>query len=144
MRRVLEEGGRAAIAVCGSIERSAAFAALADSLDRHAGVRVGATVRWLFSLSDPEDLRASLACVAGVRRLRRHPHGNGAGNDGAPVREGPAAISAPVARAGGSPDALPVRARRVVLAELERELATWIGAEGFRLTMEVNTAVARR
>jgi hypothetical protein len=98
MRRVLEEGGRAAIAVCGSIERSAAFAALADSLDRHAGVRVGATVRWLFSLSDPEDLRASLACVAGVRRLRRHPHGNGAGNDGAPVREGPAAISAPVAR----------------------------------------------
>jgi hypothetical protein len=31
-----------------------------------------------------------------------------------------------------------------VLAELERELATWIGAEGFRLTMEVNTAVARR
>lgn len=139
MRRVLSEGGRVLISVCGSIERSPAFAALADSLDRHAGVQVAATVRWLFSLSDPQDLRASLAC-AGFVDIRVET-----------TRETTVLPSVsellrfvPQLRPDGSYAALTDRAKHVVVADLERELAPWIGASGVRLTMAVNTAVARR
>jgi SAM-dependent methyltransferase len=139
MRRVLSEGGRALISVCGSIERSPALAALADSLDRHAGVQVAATVRWLFSLSDPQDLRASLAC-AGFVDIRVET-----------TRETTVLPSVsellrfvPRLRPDGSYAALTDRAKHVVVADLERELAPWIGASGVRLTMAVNTAVARR
>jgi SAM-dependent methyltransferase len=65
MRRVLVPGGRVAVAVWGPIQRSPAFAALADSLERHAGVQVAAAVRWLFSLSDPDDVLGT-----GVRNRR--------------------------------------------------------------------------
>ena len=139
MRRVLTEGGRALISVCGSIERSPAFAALADSLDRNAGVRVAATVRWLFSLSDPQDLRASLAC-AGFADIQMRT-----------TRETTVLPSVsellrfvPRLRPDGSRAALTDGAKLDVVADLERELAPWIGAGGVRLTMAVNTAVARR
>src|SRR5688572_3719938 len=61
MRRVLVPSGRVGVSVLGRIERSPAFAVLADSLNRHAGVRVAAAVHWLFSLSEPDDLRALMA-----------------------------------------------------------------------------------
>jgi hypothetical protein len=53
------------------IQRSLACAALASSLERHAGVQVAAAARWLFSLSEPEDLRAFLA-DAGFDGIRVH------------------------------------------------------------------------
>ena len=74
MRQVLVPGGRVAVAVWGPIQRSPAFAALADSLERHAGFQVAAAVRWLFSLSDPDDLRAFLADAGfdGIRVQTAH------------------------------------------------------------------------
>jgi hypothetical protein len=58
---VLAPRGRAAVVVWGPIGRNPAFAALAESLERRAGVRVAAAVRWLFCLPEPGDLRAVLA-----------------------------------------------------------------------------------
>lgn len=68
MHRVLVPGGRVAVAVSGPIQRSPAFAALADSLERHAGVQVAAAVRWLFSLSDPDDVLGTGVATAGYGR----------------------------------------------------------------------------
>jgi SAM-dependent methyltransferase len=139
MRRVLVDGGRAALSVGGPIERSAVFAALADSLERHAGMKVAATVRCLFALSDPEDLHASLAyagfadiCVRSASETTLLPS----------VAE--LLRYVPGYRGHGSRPALTDQAKRIVVGELERELAPWVGADGVRLTVEVNTAVARR
>jgi SAM-dependent methyltransferase len=62
--RVLAPRGRAAVVVWGPIGRNPAFAALAESLERRAGVRVAAAVRWLFCLPEPGDLRAVLASTS--------------------------------------------------------------------------------
>lgn len=139
MRRVLVDGGRAALSVGGPIERSAVFAALASALERHAGVRAAATVRWLFSLSDPADLRASLAC-AGFNEIRVET-----------ARETTFLPSVaellrfvPRPHMDRSPIGLTEHAKREVVEELERELAPWVRKDGLQLTMEVNTAVARR
>ena len=64
MRRVLVRHGEIEVAVRGSIQRSPPFAELADSLERHAGVRSAAAVRWLFCMPEPEDLRGVLAAAA--------------------------------------------------------------------------------
>jgi SAM-dependent methyltransferase len=131
MRRVLVREGLAAISVAGPMERSPVFGALADSLERHAGLPVAAGVRSLFTLSDAQDLRASLAW-AGFADIRV-----------ATTRESTFLPSVtdllrfvPGGRMG--------RTERTVIAELQRELAPWIDTEGLRLTMEVHRAVARR
>ena len=64
MHRVLVRGGEIEVAVRGSIERSPPFAELADSLERHAGARGAAAVRWLFCMPEPDDLRGVLAAAA--------------------------------------------------------------------------------
>ena len=64
MRRVLAPGGEIEVSVPGSIERSPPFADLAASLERHAGVRAAAAVRWLFCMAEPDDLRGVLAAAA--------------------------------------------------------------------------------
>jgi SAM-dependent methyltransferase len=139
MRRVLVDDGRLALSVGGRIERSAAFAALAGSLERHAGVRVAATVRWLFSLADPEDLRASLAC-AGYVDIRIDT------DEETTVIPSVADLLrfVPRSEAQGFPLGLTEHTKGVVVAELDRELAPWIGASGLELTMDVHTAVATR
>jgi SAM-dependent methyltransferase len=136
MRRVLANDGRLALSVGGRIERSVAFAALAGSLERHAGVRVAASVRWLFSLSDPEDLRASLAC-AGYVDIRIDT------DKETTVIPSVTDLLRFVPRSErGTPHGLTEHTKGVVVAELDRELAPWIGACGLELTMDVHTAVA--
>ena len=139
MRRVLMEGGRVVISVGGPIERSAAFAALAESLERHAGARVAAAVRWLFSLSDPEDLRASLAC-AGFIDIRIDT------DEETTVIPSVADLLRFVPRSGVDRSSLELteRTEGVVVAELVHELSPWIGVSGLELTMDVHTAVATR
>ena len=139
MRRVLVDGGRAALSVGGPIERSAAFAALVRSLERHAGMRVAATVRWLFSLSDPEDLRASLAC-AGFTDIHVETERQ------TTLLPSVAELLRFVPRSlrGSSVVGLSEPEERRVVAELERELAPWVDADGLQLTIEVNTAVGQR
>lgn len=140
MRRVLVPGGEVAVSVWGPIERSPAFAALAGALECQAGVRVAAAVHWLFSLSEPGDLRALLA-GAGFDRirvrtarkttrfpsvaefLRRHVPGS-------PV--------------GSATTRMSEEDKRKVVADVEAELAPWIDAGGLRVTTEANTGVARR
>lgn len=56
---MLAPRGRAAVAVWGPIGQNPAFAALAESLQRRAGVRVAAAVRWLFCLPEPATARSS-------------------------------------------------------------------------------------
>jgi SAM-dependent methyltransferase len=139
MHRVLLDGGLAVLSVGGPIERSAAFTALADSLERQGGVRLAATVRWLFSLPEPEDLRASLAC-AGFDEVRVCT--------GRETTFLPSVAEllqfVPRFRVDRSLAGLTAHDERKVVADLEHELAPWVGADGLRLTMEVNTAVGRR
>jgi ubiquinone/menaquinone biosynthesis C-methylase UbiE len=61
MRRVLVDGGNLSIEVPGAIERNPPFADLADSLERIAGPRRAAAVRWPFCMPEPDDLRGVLA-----------------------------------------------------------------------------------
>jgi SAM-dependent methyltransferase len=140
MRRVLAPRGRAAVAVWGPIGRNPAFAALAESLERRAGVRVAAAVRWLFSLPEPGDLRAVLA---------------GAGFDG--IRVGTARKTVrfpsvseflrrcvPGSPAGAATARMPADDKRRVVADLEVALAPWVDAHGLRVATEANTGVASR
>jgi ubiquinone/menaquinone biosynthesis C-methylase UbiE len=140
MWRVLAPSGRVGVAVWGPIERSPALAALAGSLERHAGLRVAAAVRWLFSLPEPEELRA---CMAGagfgavrVVTARRTVRFASVGEflrryvPGSPV--GPATIH------------MAEHDKRKVVADLEAALAPWVDERGLRVATEVNTAVAWR
>jgi SAM-dependent methyltransferase len=65
MRRVLKPGGRLAVAVCGALERSPGYAALATLLDRLFGEDVGNAFRAPFALGDTEKL-AGIAADAGI------------------------------------------------------------------------------
>lgn len=139
MRRVLVDGGRATISVSGPIERSVAFAALADSLERHAGVHVAATVRWLFSMPEPEDLWASLTW-AGFADVQV-----GTSRETTFLPSVAELLRfVPRSRMDRSSVGLTERDAHEVVADLERELDPWVGAGGLRLTVEVNTAVGRR
>ena len=138
IRRVLVPGGRAAVAVGGPIERNPAFAALADSLERHAGAGAGAAVRWLFSLPEPEELRALLACagfeqvrVRTERRtarfrsvaefLRRYVPGSPAGSATAHMADDDT---------------------WGIVADLEARLCPWLDAGGLRITTQANVGVS--
>ncbi len=68
MMRVLKPGGRLAVAVCGAIERSPGYAALAAMLDQLFGTDVGNAFRAPFVLGDIEELHrtAAAAVVEGV------------------------------------------------------------------------------
>lgn len=126
--------------VWGPVERSPAFGALADSLERRAGVRVAAAVRWPFCLPEPGDLRAVLATagfdgirVRVVRETTRFPSVAeflGRYLPGSPVDSAATHISE---------DDM-----GKVLAALEIELASWIDASGLSVTTEANIAVASR
>jgi ubiquinone/menaquinone biosynthesis C-methylase UbiE len=140
MRRVLVPRGRVAVAVWGPIQRSPAFAALADSLERHGGVQVAAAVRWLFSLPDPEDLRASLASagfdgirVQTARKTTRFPS----------VAEFLRRYI-PGSSVGPATTHMSENDKRKVIADLETDLAGWVDAHGLMITMEANAGVARR
>lgn len=73
MRRVLQPGGRLAVAVCDAVERSPGYAALAALLDRLFGRTVGDAFRSPFSAGDPEHLRriADEAGFPGAEVARR-------------------------------------------------------------------------
>jgi SAM-dependent methyltransferase len=139
MRRVLAHGGPLLLSVGGPIERSPAFAALADVVERHVGARSAAGVRWLFSLPDPEDLRASLAS-AGFGRIQV-----GTERETTFLPSVSALLRyVPRFRGVGSEAALTGASQRQMISDLERELAPWLDARGLELTVEVNTGVARR
>jgi ubiquinone/menaquinone biosynthesis C-methylase UbiE len=140
MRRVLLPHGRVAVVVWGPIQRNPTFAALTDSLERHAGVQVAAAASWLFSLSEPEDLHAVLAS---------------AGFDGIRVRTArkttrfPSVAEflrryVPESPIGPATMHMPDSDKRKIIADLETDLAAWVDAHGLTITMEANTGVARR
>jgi SAM-dependent methyltransferase len=134
MRRVLVRHGEIEVAVRGSIERSPLFAELADSLERHAGVRSAAAVRWLFCMPEPDDLRGVLAAAAFdeirvdvVRTTDRSP-----------------SISAFLAPSGSEAMIVPEWVRRRVLADLERASEPWMDRDGLLITTETIVGRARR
>ncbi len=59
-RRVLEPGGRLAVACWCDLESSLGMHATAEALDRHFGTEFGDMVRSLFTLNDPGELRGLL------------------------------------------------------------------------------------
>jgi SAM-dependent methyltransferase len=69
MGRVVAGDGLIAVAVWGSIDQSPPYAAMTESLTRHAGVRVADILRAPFVLSDLDHVR-SLVEAAGLRILR--------------------------------------------------------------------------
>jgi SAM-dependent methyltransferase len=134
MRRVLDRDGEIEVAVRGSIERSPPFARLAESLERHAGVRGGAAVRWLFCMPEPDDLRGVLAEAAFegirvevVRRTDRSP-----------------SITEFLSPWGSEPTIVPQLVKGRVLHDLERALGPWMDREGLLIPTETIVARARR
>jgi SAM-dependent methyltransferase len=134
MRRVLVRQGKIEVAVRGSIERSPLFAELADSLERHAGARSAAAVRWLFCMPEPDDLRGVLAAAAFdeirvdvVRTTDRSP-----------------SIVAFLAPSGSEARIVPEWVRRRVIADLERASGSWMDRDGLLITTETIVGRARR
>lgn len=134
MRRVLVRNGEIEVTVPGSIERSPPFAELADSLERHAGIRRAAAVRWLFCMSEPDDLRGVLAAAAFeeirvdvVRTTARSP-----------------SIRAFLSPSGSEPRIVPEIVRGRVLADLARALVPCVDRDGLLITTETIIGRARR
>ena len=134
MHRVLARGGEIEVAVRGSIERNPPFAELADSLERHAGVRSAAAVRWLFCMPEPDDLRGVLAAAAFdeirvdvVRTTDRSP-----------------SIRAFLSPPGSELGIVPARVKRRVLADLERASGPWMDRDGLLIRTETIVGRARR
>lgn len=134
MRRVLVRDGEIEVAVRGSIERSPPFAELAASLERHAGVRSAAAVRWLFCMPEPDDLRGLLAAAAFeeirvdvVRTTDRSP-----------------SIGSFLSHSGSEARIVPEWVRRQVLADLERASGSWMDQDGLLITTETIVGRARR
>jgi SAM-dependent methyltransferase len=138
--RVLAPRGRAAVAVWGPIARNPAFAALAESLERRAGLRVAAAVRWLFCLPEPDDLRAVLA-LAGFDTIRVR---TARGSLRFPSVAEFLRRYLPASPAGAATARLSDQDRRQVLADLEAALAPWVDPHGLRVVTEANTGVAHR
>ena len=134
MRRVLAPGGEIEVSVPGSIERSPPFADLAESLERHAGVRAAAAVRWLFCMPEPDDLRGVLAAAAFddiqvevVRTLERS-----------------LAIDRFLPPSASEPRFVPGIVKGRVLADLQRALGRCADRDGLRITTETIVGRARR
>jgi SAM-dependent methyltransferase len=133
MRRVLVRHGEIEVAVRGSIERSPLFAELADSLERHAGVRSAAAVRWLFCMPERDDLRGVLAAAA-FDEIRV---------DVVRTTDRPPSIRAFLA-SGSEERIVPEWVRRRVLADLERASGSWMDRDGLLITTETIVGRARR
>ena len=75
MMRVVKPGGQVAVAVCGSLDQSPGYAAVADMLERLFGSEVANAFRAPFVLGEVE-LLSSLCAKAGIEHaeVRRH-HG---------------------------------------------------------------------
>jgi SAM-dependent methyltransferase len=140
MLRVLKPGGRLAVAVCGDLDESPGYAALARLLDRLFGVSVGNAFRAPFVLGDPARLReiCAAAGLADAEVLRRE----------GTVRFAsiPALVSterACVWTLGGLLDDAQFERLR---AEAERELAPFASADGrvaFAMPALIVTAAKR-
>lgn len=78
MHRVLALGGEVDVEVPGPIERNPPFADLADALERADDTRRASSIRWLFCMPEPDDLRGALA-DAGFEEIRVEvaPEGGG-------------------------------------------------------------------
>jgi SAM-dependent methyltransferase len=127
MRRVLVRGGEILVAVPGAIERNPPFADLADSLERYAGVRCAAAVRWHFCMPEPDDLRGVLAAgmfdeirIEVARRTDRCR-----------------SIEELLSRSGLDP-------RTVGLVDIERALGPWVTHDRLLITTEMIIGRARR
>jgi SAM-dependent methyltransferase len=134
MRRVLVRHGVIEVAVPGSIERSPVFAELADSIERHAGVRGAAAVRWLFCMPEPDDLRGVLAAAA-FEEIRV---------DVVRTTDRSTSIGAFLALSGSEARIVPEWVRSRVLADLERASGSWMDRDGLLITTETIVGRARR
>ena len=134
MGRVLVRDGEIEVAVRGSIDRSPPFAQLADSLERHAGARCAAAVRWLFCMPEPDDLRGVLAAVGFehirvdvVRTTNRFP-----------------SIDEFLSPSNSEPRIVPETVKARVLADLERALGPCMDQDGLLITTETIVGRAKR
>jgi SAM-dependent methyltransferase len=134
MSRVLVPGGEIEVAVRGSIERSPPIAVLADSLERHAGVRFAAAVRWLFCMPEPDDLRGVLA-AADLEQIRV---------DVVRTTDRSPSITEFLASLGAETRVVPEMLEGKVLADLERASGAWVDRDGLLITTETIVGRARR
>jgi hypothetical protein len=139
MRRVLADGGRAAISVCRPIEFCPAYVRLADALERLAGAEAGAMMRSPFSRWSVAELKA-LAGGAGFAHVGvrievaslRYP------SAGEFLRR--EASSSPLAPLANTLDA---KARAELVSELESALADHTDDEGVVCGVESYVVLCR-
>lgn len=124
MMRVLRPGGRMAVAVCGAVEISGAYAEFARLLDRVFGVEAGNAFRAPFVLGDPSAM-AEIAREAGLAEARIEQHLGEARFDS--IAELVFTEQACVWTLGG---VLSDAQFQTLLAESETALAPWLQADG--------------
>ena len=134
MRRVLVRHGEIEVAVRGSIERSPPFAELADSLERHAGARGAAAVRWLFCMPEPDDLRGVLAAAA-FEEIRV---------DVVRTTDRSSSIDEFLSSSRSEPRIVPEIVKSRVLEDLEHALGSCMDENGLRISMETIVGRAKR
>jgi hypothetical protein len=136
MWRVLRPGGRLAVAVWGTLDRSPGYAAMVALLRRLFGDRVADELRAPFALGDPETLR-SLFARAGVPGVEiRTPDGTAR----FPSLE--AWVRTDV-KGWTLADLIDDAQYRTLLREAGRELSRYVGQDGrvaFRCPVHVATA----
>ena len=124
MMRVLKPGGRLAVAVCGAVQRSPGYDALARLLDRLFGEKIGDAFRAPFVLGDEAELRR-IAAVAGLEGAKIEER-NGAVRFRS-IAELVATERACVWTLGGMLDD---RQFDLLLREAEKALRPYAGADG--------------
>lgn len=144
MRRLLVDGGRIGVSAFGPIERNLPFAALAGSLERHAGVAASAAARWQHAMPEVEDLRAHLAC-AGFRRVRVRTIRKTVTIPSVAVFVRTAMAAWPTGLVTrGLTDAETMQLEAKLVVDVESLLARWVGTDGLSAEMEGNVAVGLR
>lgn len=139
MRRVLVPGGRLALSVWRSIERSPGHRALAEALERHLGLEASAIMRAPFTLHDAEEIR-SLIVAAGFRDVFvRAETGK--------VRF-PSVQEFPLVQAAATPLAALVAkasdgARASMVRDVAKALAAYVTGQELVWPIEAHVAVAR-
>jgi ubiquinone/menaquinone biosynthesis C-methylase UbiE len=129
IHRVLEPGGRVAVSLWCSIERSPYFHVLVQAITKHVGAETAAGLRAAFGLSDAEAIRALLT-GAGFRNVKATVQEF---DLELPVPEEfvPRHVSATPMSAGFS--AAPEEARRAVVHDVSEELLAYRTTQGIRV-----------
>jgi ubiquinone/menaquinone biosynthesis C-methylase UbiE len=138
MHRVLFPGGRLAVSVWSSIDKSPGFSMLAQALGNHIGQEAAALMRLPFSLPSEGELR-SLIERAGFRNVRVHPATKKliflSSDEFVERYVGASPLASTVARAEN-------RSQQALLEAMSKALRSYVNLDGLAFPIETHFVLA--